>query len=360
MHKGTVGARRDAWRRTYNARNALTDARLNATPSPHVPAQLPARGIHRILVCRITKSLGNTLLVTPLIRELQALYPGAEIDVLTRSGVADEVFGTLFPVRSIFRVPGRALGHPLRILGNLRRVRATTYDLVIDPSPRSGTGRLWLSLARARFKLGFAGGSHAGQLTHAIAVEACSTHFGKQSVDLLRAATGRAGGTAWPPLDIGLGQAERDAGRTALALIAGDGPGGEKGVVGIFANATGHKRHSSEWWNRFLPAMEPLLAGYRIVEIVPAFGRSLLDDRYPAFYASDIRKLASVLSSLSLYVSADCGVMHLACATGTPVAGLFNVSDPANWGPYGPRDAGIDTAANSPERVAELVRACLP
>ena len=153
---------------------------------------------------------------------------------------------------------------------------------------------------------------------------------------------------------------ERDAGRAALALIAGDGLGGEKGVVGIFANATGHKRHSSDWWNRFLPALEPMLAGYRIVEIVPASGRSLLDDRYPAFYASDIRKLASVLSGLALYVSADCGVMHLACATATPVAGLFNVSDPANWGPYGPRDAGIDTAANSPERVAELVRACLP
>ena len=327
---------------------------------PALPGLIPARGIHRILVCRVTKSLGNTLLVTPLVGELQALFPGAEIDVLTRSGVAHEVFGTLFPVRSIFRVPGRAFAHPLRVLRNLRLMRSTGYDLVIDPSPRSGTGRLWLSLAKARFKLGFAGGSHARQLTHAIPVEACSAHFGKQSVDLLRAATGRAGGTAWPPLDIGLSQAEHDAGRAALARIAGDGPGGEKGVVGIFANATGHKRHASAWWNRFLPALEPLLAGYRIVEIVPAFGRSLLDDRYQAFYASDIRKLASVLSGLALYVSADCGVMHLACATGTPVAGLFNVSDPANWGPYGPRDAGIDTAANSPERVAELVRACLP
>ncbi len=320
---------------------------------------LPERGIHRILICRVTKSLGNTLLVTPLVGELHALYPGAEIDVLTRSGVADEVFGALFPIRRIFRVPGRTFAHALRVLGIVRRVRETMYDLVIDPNPRSGTGRLWLSCARARFKLGFAGGRLSGQLTHAVPVEACSAHFGKQSVDLLRLAAGRAGGTDWPPLDIGLHQAERDAGRAALALIA-SGPGGEKGVVGVFANATGAKRHALDWWNRFLPALESSLVGYRIVEIVPASGASMLDDRYPAFYASDIRKLASVLSALTLYVSADCGVMHLACATGTPVAGLFNVTDPANWGPYGRHDIGIDSAGNTPERVAELVRGCLP
>ncbi len=332
---------------------------MNAMAPPQAPSLLPERGIHRILICRVTKSLGNTLLVTPLVSELHALYPGAEIDVLTRSGVADEVFGSLFPIRRVFRVPGRTFAHPLRVLGILRRVRETSYDLVIDPSPRSGTGRLWLSFVKARFKLGFAGGSSVGKLTHAIAVEDCSAHFGKQAVDLLRAATGRAAGASWPPLDIGLRQAERDAGRVALALIAG-GPGGEKGVVGVFANATGAKRHPSSWWNRFLPALESSLAGYRIVEIVPASGASMLDDRYPAFYASDIRKLASVLSGLTLYVSADCGVMHLACATGTPVAGLFNVTDPANWGPYGPRDIGIDSAGNAPERVAEIVRGCLP
>src|SRR6185312_4329757 len=46
---------------------------------------LPRRGIHRILVCHISHTLGNALLLTPLIRELEATYPGAQIDIVTRS-----------------------------------------------------------------------------------------------------------------------------------------------------------------------------------------------------------------------------------------------------------------------------------
>src|SRR5579864_9139539 len=57
------------------------------------PAPVPSFGIFRILICRVTHSLGNTLLVTPLVRELEATYPGAEIDIVTRSEVATDIFG---------------------------------------------------------------------------------------------------------------------------------------------------------------------------------------------------------------------------------------------------------------------------
>ena len=59
---------------------------------------LPGRGIYRILICRITHSLGNTLLLTPLIRELEVQYPGAEIDVLTRNAAAKDIFGALLTI----------------------------------------------------------------------------------------------------------------------------------------------------------------------------------------------------------------------------------------------------------------------
>jgi heptosyltransferase I len=39
-----------------------------------------------------------------------------------------------------------------------------------------------------------------------------------------------------------------------------------------------------------------------------------------------------------LVVAADTGTLHLACAVGTPVVGLFGPTDPARNGPFSPRD----------------------
>src|ERR1700734_2861167 len=60
------------------------------------PAQLsneplPRTGIYRIVICHISHTLGNALLLTPLIQELEATWPGAEIDIVTRSQVGQEL-----------------------------------------------------------------------------------------------------------------------------------------------------------------------------------------------------------------------------------------------------------------------------
>src|SRR5690606_37540564 len=56
-----------AVRRVYGHRNDISDQ------------PVPDRGIHRILVVKISHTLGNTLLLTPLLQELEARFPGAEI-----------------------------------------------------------------------------------------------------------------------------------------------------------------------------------------------------------------------------------------------------------------------------------------
>ena len=102
-------------------------------------ALLPRVGIFRVLVCRPTHSLGNTLLLTPLLREIETIYPGAEIDIVSRTPVAVEVFGRFASVRRIFVLPSRPLQQLPRLINVLLRVRETRYDLVIDPSPHSPT-----------------------------------------------------------------------------------------------------------------------------------------------------------------------------------------------------------------------------
>lgn len=318
---------------------------------------LPATGIYRILICRITHSLGNTLLLTPLIREIQAQYPGAEIDILTRSAAAESIFGGFFSVRSIYRLPAHGFRHPLNFLGILRRMRSTHYDLAIDPCPQSQTGRLMLLLAKSRFKLGFASDKKKGMLTHAISVPTAPRQAGQLPVFLLRSALGSPAPRPYPALDLALNAAELQQGIGALAALTANAADarGKKGVIGVFANATGPKLLPRDWWTGFMREFNLRCVDYSIVEIVPMFGKSLLDERYPAYYSSDIRKLASVLSGLSLFISADCGVMHLACASGVPVAGIFTVTDPEEWGPYGSNAHVVHAQGVSPEQVAERI-----
>lgn len=315
---------------------------------------LPLTGICRILVCRPTHSLGNTLLLTPLLRELQHVYPGAEIDIVTRTPVGVELFGRFSNVKNVYCLPAHGVWRPDLVFGVVSRMRRTNYDLVIDPHPRSRTGRTLLAMSRGRFKLGFAG-YRSASLTHAVDVAATPAHVGQRPVSLLQSALGRSSVTA-PTLDIALSESERRDGLTTLQrMLDVSGKTAERGVIGVFANATGPKLQSEAWWTSLLEVMETRYPQTAFVEIVPAFGRSMLSQRYPMFYCSNLRRLAGLLSQLSLFVSSDCGVMHLACASGVPVTGIFTATDSAEWGPYGPHDRVIDARGLPPEHVADRI-----
>ena len=55
---------------------------------------------------------------------------------------------------------------------------------------------------------------------------------------------------------------------------------------------------------------------------------------------TDVNQLAALIADAALVVSGNCGPMHLAAATGTPVIGLHGPTRAAQWGPWS-RDVGI-------------------
>ena len=335
---------------------------LGASRDPgQASATLPRGGIHKILICRTVHTLGDSLTLTPLLQELSEIYPGAEIDVINGSAVAGEIYGKFFSVRRIFQLPARAVRHPLRTVRVIRAMRRNHYDLVIDPDPESQSGRLLALLADAAHSLGFSGPKKSGELTHEVAIPDEPRHKGTLPVYLVRSAIGDvAAQRAYPRLDIRLSAAERRQGRHILdRLRRQPDPTRLKGTIGIYAFATGDKNLGSAWWNRFLRVFEPAAAGYAIVEILPAFGCSPLGSRHAGFFSSDIRKLASVLGNLGLYISADCGVMHLASAAGAPTIGIFTSTPLWEWSPYGHANRAIDARNLTPERVAATILAIL-
>jgi heptosyltransferase III len=342
-----------------NGRNSMQTFNALAGPSGAASCAsrtLPRTGIFRILVCRTSHSLGNTLFMTPLLQEIDALWPGAEVDLITRYASAPQIFASYPSMRSVMVLPRRLTSQPWRWLKTLWRMHRTSYDLVIDTDLRSRTGRLLLRLAQAPHKLGFAG---RGALTVAIDATQAPKHAAHSPAFLLQQALGLAR-HEYPPLSTRLTTVERREGLTRLLQVVGSVANKSRGVIGIFANATGPKAMSTRWWADFMREAETHLAAYTIVEIIPAFGESMLGGRYCAYYSSDIRNLSKFLSALSMLVCLDCGIMHLARASGTPVGAVFTTTDVDIWGPYGTGAHVARGDAEHPQLAARALMAMLP
>jgi ADP-heptose:LPS heptosyltransferase len=316
------------------------------------------RGVHRILVLRPNHRLGNTLLLTPLLAELERAYPSAEIDIVSAGPAAAEVFGRFDAVRRLAVLPAKAVRHPLTLWKTLRELRTRRYDLAIDPCVGSQSARLLLGMARATHKLGFAGADRPGGLTCGVPVPEQPRHMAQLPVYLLRAARGEPfQAERCPTLDIRLGRTELAKGRERVRRVLGAQAGGGGLLIGLFGAATGAKTFPRDWWMPLLAELEKTWPGTRFVEIVPVGGTSSFGEAFPAYYSTSIRRMAAVMAATDLVISADCGVMHLAVASQVDTAGLFSITRSSQYAPYGVGNFAIAADGRAPEDVAgELVR----
>jgi ADP-heptose:LPS heptosyltransferase len=337
-------------RRRRAVRGALD--RLLGKVASVAPGGLPTTGIHRVLVLRPNHRLGNMLLVTPLLAELERLYPGAEVDIVGAGHAAATVFAGYPTVRAIENLHQRIVRHLPATFALLGRLRKTTYDLAIDAGGGSQSGRLLLALSRARFKLDCAEPSATDP--------GRPRHLAQRPVHALRRAYAGDAAGSWPAMDLRLDDHERMRGRHLLLKVLGPpAPGPDTMVVAIFANATGPKRQDTAWWNAFIGALDVPGRDIRIVEIVAAHAVSQLQSRHATFYSRDLRKMAAVIAAADVFISADCGVMHLAVASGVRTFGLFSVTDANKYAPYGNGSAAIDNRSGDPRAAARFIRANL-
>lgn len=322
------------------------------------PGQLPTRGIHRVLICRPNHRLGNAVLISPLLAEVEALYPGAEIDLVSGGEAARMLFTNRFQVRQVFCLPRKIARHVWQTVALLRQLRRSSYDLAIDACHGSQSGRLLLGVVKARFKLGFPDArTNADSLWHSLS---WPDHLAHRSVFLLRTAYAGKVDRPCETLNLRLSEGERQqAGKALAAVLGGTQPAPGRPVVGIFANATGAKRYGETWWKEFVDALLASQPNLLIVDVVAEHGQAQLGGDFPSYYTRDLRRLASMIANMDGFISADCGVMHLAVASGTPTVGLFSVTSSSKYRPYGRSNTAIDTGGMNAAQVAGMVSAWL-
>ncbi|HLV52051.1 MAG TPA: glycosyltransferase family 9 protein, partial [Flavobacterium sp.] len=156
-----------------------------------------------------------------------------------------------------------------------------------------------------------------------------------------------------PVLDIKLSAEELQNGKKHLEAITQNS---SKKTIAFFAYATGAKCYSTEWWNDFYELFYPeYKEKFHLIEILPVENISQLERKLPTYYSKDIRKIASLMANCELIVASDSGMMHLSSASLTPTIGLFSVTSPDVYTPYGNNSTFIDTNNQSKHDIIKAM-----
>jgi ADP-heptose:LPS heptosyltransferase len=208
----------------------------------------------------------------------------------------------------------------------------------------------WLSGARRR--IGFRGldGRELSPVLTNEGVRPTACHVVDRNLELLGPL-----GVVRPPVrfDVPVSAAEV---RSAVELVRC------AGLNGAFAVVNPGAGWPSKLWppHRYAAVADHLMSAHRLPALVVWAGDaerqmaetivSRADGGAVMAPPTNLRELASLLSSARLFVGSDTGPLHLAAAVGTPSVGLIGPMPSDRNGPYGPQHRAVQVMP--PERMA--------
>lgn len=292
--------------------------------------------IKRVLVCRPNHRLGNMLLITPLVQEIEATFPNCKIDVFVKGGAAIPIFENYTAIDNIIRLPKKHFSQLPQYISRWVGLKTRKYDIAINVNAKSSSGRLSTKVSRADLKF-------FGDIDEEFKSEYKDyRHIAKYPVYNFRYFVSKLGiddrlNAPMPTLNLKLSEQEKANGKKKLDELVDN----TKETICIFTYATGVKCYASQWWKECYKQLKENFNEYNILEILPVENVSQIDFEAPSFYSKDVREIASVIANSKVFVGADSGMMHLASASQAPTIGLFSCTDTEVYAPYGNNSTGV-------------------
>jgi ADP-heptose:LPS heptosyltransferase len=309
---------------------------------------IEAASIKKVIVIRPNHRLGNQLLVTPLVQEINNMFPYAEIDLLVKGTVALPIFERYDNVKNIIIQPKKPFNDFWQYLASWGKIKKEKYDLAINVTESSSSGKIATNLTRARIKY------YKKNPTRKLLSEShhAATKIIYELRDFLSPLHIPTIGTEIPTLNLLLTQAELDKGKAILQEMVNT----DQKTIALFTNATGRKCYTEDWWESFYQKLKTAFPNENIVEVLPVENISKINFQAQSFYSKDIREITAFIANTNIFIGADSGIMHLATASQTPTIGLFSVTNPEVYAPYGNHSKAIHTDKNSQEDIVNSIR----
>ncbi|MGS2763854.1 glycosyltransferase family 9 protein [Sinomicrobium sp. M5D2P9] len=304
--------------------------------------------IERILICRPNHRLGNLLLLSPLVQELESTFPNSEIDLLVNQSCAIQLYQNYDNIDQVIELPRNPFKNPIKYLRTFVGFRSKKYDLAINAVMESCSGRLFTSISNASFK--FVGDRGTDKKER---------HIAKQVIYSLREFLPTIGvrtNDAIPAsLDLRLANDELIHGGSLVYDIVQNA----QPTICLYTYIPDTKCHTERWWLNLYEHLQKAFPDANIIEVLPKENISKIGFRAPALYSNDVRELAAMIASTDVFIGADSGVMHLASSSLTPTIGLFSVTDTEKYKPYNEGSVAIKTNEVEIEELIVLVENAL-
>lgn len=308
--------------------------------------------IKKILIVRPNHRLGNQLLISPLIQEIENVFPDSKVDLFVKGGLAPIIYRNYTGLDKIIALPKKHFKELFKYTKGWFYIKRQNYDLVINVEKGSSSGNLATYLASARYKI-------FGEETEKFQIKDDYQHAAKTPVynfrEFIFERGIKVGKNEIPTLDLKLDNAEIAKGKNILNSLV---PEGNKTIC-IFTHATGTKNYSEQWWKAFHQELKAELKAYNILEILPVENISKIDFAEPFFYSKDIREMGAVMANADIFIGADSGIMHLAGSVKIPTLGLFSVTNSDKYKPYGNQSRAINTNALKLGELIEIIKKIL-
>ncbi|MBC7806431.1 MAG: lipopolysaccharide heptosyltransferase II [Akkermansiaceae bacterium] len=310
----------------------------------HAHSRIP----RSVLVITKHHFMGDAIVTIPLLRATRQVFGDkTRISVLTGAAAATVLEGCPYTDQIVAYNPKVERGY-LRQMRFLREVEETAPEmcLVVDRSFRSA---VLAATTRASIRSGFAVEYRSPLLTHPVPykmdrreIECC--------LDILRAVVPDAPGPYRydPTPELWISTAERERAKEILSAAGADG---FETLIGIQPGATFAVK---QWDTDRFAAVADALATEKHTAIVLIGGkneleagkrmRDLVSSHTPIFDLTgqtNLRETMGVLAHMSLFISNDTGVAHIAAGLHTPIVTLFGATIAHKWGNYGPYNAVI-------------------
>lgn len=308
--------------------------------------------IKKVLIVRPNHRLGNQLLLSPLIQEIQSAFPNSKVDLFVKGGLAPIIFRNYTGLDKIIALPKKHFKELYKYTKGWFYINRQNYDLVINVEKGSSSGNLATHLSSARYKM-------FGEETEQYKIKDNYEHAAKKPVynfrDFILERGIKSEQSAVPTLDLKLDEAEIAKGKDILNSLVPEG----QGTICIFTHATGTKNYPEEWWKSFHRDLKAGLKGYNILEILPIENISKLDFSEPSFYSKDIREMGAVMANTDIFIGADSGIMHLASSVKIPTLGLFSVTNSDKYQPYGNQSRAVNTDEIESGDLVKIIKSIL-